>query len=120
MSEWQTETNVFGGTRRYRIVNGVKEYETEVITSSGTYTKSQIEAGKTAKQGKYFQDVREDKRCPFNSGGGLKLCRRDCAFWSDKGCMESTDTKGKKCPIGIYECTDKCKLYDSGCKLFRK
>jgi len=44
--EWQEEKNQFGGVRRYRMIGSIKEYETEVTTTHGTYTQAEIDAGR--------------------------------------------------------------------------
>ena len=118
--EWQTEVNQWGGTRRFRMVGNTKEYETEIITSHGTFTQSQIDNGAISKVKTAPLESKEDtKCCPFKSGNRL-LCKKDCAFWSESGCMQSDDTTGKKCPLWLYPCESRCKLYDNGCSLVRK
>lgn len=117
--EWQTEVNQWGGVRRYRMVGGVKEYEMQVQTTSGTYTEGQIDKGLKKAEIKRPEEKRESKYCPFRSGNRL-LCRNDCAFWDESGCMQSAYTKGKKCPISLYPCDTDCKLYDNGCSLIRR
>ena len=116
---WETETNQWGGVRRFRWVGNTKEYETEVVTTHGTYTQSQIDKG-TSKPKTVAPEAKTDsKYCPFKSGNRV-LCRKDCAFWSESGCMQSADTEGKKCPLSLYLCGDSCKLFDNGCSLVRK
>lgn len=124
--EWQEEKNVFGGVRRYRILaDGTKEYEQTIITSKyGEVTPSQLKAinkkeAEKKKEPKKEPVPGEEKYCPFKSGNRL-LCRKDCAFWSEGGCMSSADTQGKHCPVWKYPCDDKCKLFNGGCSLIRK
>lgn len=116
--EWQTEVNQWGGTRRFRMVGNTKEYETQVITSHGTFSQSQIDKGIRVKT-RTIKQEKEERYCPFKAGNRV-LCRKDCAFWSEAGCMQSSDTAGKKCPLSLYPCDDKCRLYDNGCLLIRK
>ena len=61
----------------------------------------------------------EKKYCPFKKPRRI-VCNKGCAFWSETGCMESDDTKGRKCPICIYTCDESCKLFNEGCSLIRK
>lgn len=122
--EWQTETNQWGGTRRFRMVGGVKEYEGTIMTRYGEVTRSQLEAinkreAEKKKEPKKEPAPKESKYCPFKSGN-RSLCRKDCSFWSESGCMQSSDTKGKKCPISLYICDSSCKLYVNGCSLIRR
>lgn len=113
MEYWKTDE--WG--RRYRIVDGIKEYEMEVTTTNGTYPqgflpemkKGQIQMGESEIQ----------KTCPFKNGISRK-CDKTCAFYSDDGCMKNRgETAGKKCPLNRYNCDRNCVFYDAGCKLIR-
>lgn len=116
--EWQTEVNQWGGTRRFRMVDGVKEYEAIIKTTNGEFTESQIEKGLHKVKTKAPEIKTEAYYCPFRSGTRM-LCKKDCAFWSEAGCMQVDDTTtGKKCPISLYPCDRSCKLYDNGCCFF--
>lgn len=57
--------------------------------------------------------------CPFSKGMSSK-CRIQCAFYSEEGCMKSPETKGRRCPISNYGCSEYCMLYDNGCQLIKK
>lgn len=66
------------------------------------------------------KEIQTGKRyCPFNKPRRM-LCRESCAFWNKEGCMESDNTKGRRCPICIYDCDENCMLFDDGCSLIRK
>ena len=130
--EWQTEVNQYGGTRRYRMVGNIKEYE-PTVTINGievpqselaafhernkAQTAAQIEASKRAAQ------TQKTYACPFN--GGNHSCKREkCALYGGDGCTlaqiaarATTDTAGKSCPFSPYTCRADCGLYKSGCVL---
>ena len=130
MNEWQEEFNSFGGIRRFRMVDGVKEYEAEITVEGGiTIPESQIEAYNQRKR-----ELQEAARkatpekpvfCPFNGGTSCKT--HNCALFVDAACNISTiakpsgiETAGKKCPFTPYQCRPDCALYASGCMLTGK
>lgn len=127
MSEWQVEKTPFGGTRRYRMTPFGKEYEKIINTAKyGEVSESQLEIlnkreamkDKTPKK----VEIQKPAYCPLSGiGSGRRpQCRKDCAFWSESGCMESSETWGKKCPLTLYKCDDTCKLYNDECTLIAK
>ena len=130
-TEWQEERNAFGGVRRFRQIGGVREYEMEILTSSGiSVPQSELEDyrrcnEKAAEAQKEAEKNRPPQRdCPFRDG--IKsYCRQDeCALYYN-GCTLARlndrppikDTKGLKCPFNQYTCRPECALYLSGCKL---
>lgn len=104
MNDWQVDKD---GRRFRKISEGCIEYETDYV-----FKGVNVEETKT---------VKPEKNCPFISGMSLvRKCRKECAFYSDNGCMKNTgDTAGKKCPFNPYTCDKDCALYDSGCKVAR-
>lgn len=130
-TEWQEEKNCWGGTRRFRWVNGAKEYETQVKTTSGVVPQSRItehsrqvtesRAAEMEQSRKQSEDAeRLRKVCPFS---GSQCKRSRCAVYMD-GCLIVSrftgdpvkDTTGFECPFG-HKCNIKCVLYNNGCML---
>ena len=126
---WIAETNMWGGIKYYRWVNGVKEYEPETITSHGKMTRSQLDAfneSEKRKQTPIIRPTKPTRACPFKSGINTLCIGSKCAFYFDEGCKlaqtgrnPAKDTKGLLCPINAVktECGANCALYDGGCRL---
>ena len=128
--EWQEEINIWGGTRRYRMVGGIKEYEPEILTSAGRMTSTQAaeyfkheqdrEQQRIEQQRKEEEARKTDKTCPFKSG--IKInCLKDCHFYHKTACVlkgeaAGQDTSGTFCPI-CGTCKANCALYENGCTL---
>ena len=135
MSAWIEEKNAFGGTRRYKIENGIKTYETLISTTNGLVPESRLEdANKRAKddyQKRLNNKPPQSKVCPFSLGGTTRRCIDSCAFYVDGGCILSSRTKtpeelksqGKRCPLsetGTALCNERCALnYDGACTYSR-
>ena len=117
MGEWQIDST----GRKYRMIGeGCKEYECTVITTCGEVPYSQLESLRKKDTEKIqTPEPAEKKYCPFKSRK-RSLCKNDCAFWNESGCMGSDDTKNKKCPFNQLLCGEECKLYDEGCTLVKK
>ena len=132
--EWQTEVNQWGGTRRYRIVGGIKEYELEVHTAhNGTLRESEIQphaeheaAALKAKleesRRRAAEEEKQKRYCPFSSSLHNECSRDKCALFStgcalSKGKTAARDTKGLRCPFKAAMCIEKCALYNNGCVL---
>lgn len=129
--EWQEEVNAFGGVHRYRIIGGIKEYEQEILTSSGIlvpqseledFYKSNEKAIAAQKEAEKNRPPQRD--CPFRDG--IKpYCKQDACALYYNGCTlarlndrpPARDTKGLQCPFNQYKCSPECALYLSGCKL---
>ena len=122
--EWQIEKNEWGGERRYRIVDGVKEYELEVITSGGAVLpqsrlKEHHEAAQRGKPERLAAMRTETKRCLFDNGA----CKGGKCILYDDGCSlaELTEmraaTEGLYCPFSNEVCNTRCAVYDDGCGL---
>lgn len=128
--EWQTEVNQWGGTRRFRMVGGVKEYELELNTTSGYVSQSKLAAQNTeankmrleAYRRKEAEAEAQKRYCPFSSSLHNECSRDKCALFStvcvlSRGKTAARDTKGLRCPFNAYMCREKCSLYNNGCLL---
>ena len=134
--EWMEEKTPWGGTQKYKMVDGCKVYETTITTSKGTFTESayeeylkhapEREAKKQAEYARMRAEARARKTCPFKGGMGRACDKEKCAFFGDSCILSNAatkpairDTKGLKCPInkGGYSCLPDCVLYSSGCTL---
>lgn len=129
MSEWQEEKNIFGGVTRFRMVNGVKEYEMKLETTDGMILESQLQEHNRNKREQREERIRKlnehifpAKYCPFNGGTSCK--HNACALFMDSVCKFSmladhgaVETIGKKCPLTPSQCRDDCALYKDGCIL---
>ena len=123
-SEWQEEKTPFGSVRRFRMIGNIKEYETTITTSSGTFTQSQLKdmQRREKEQKKQPKAEKQHNNCPFRSGINSK-CHEDCAMYSPKGCSMIRSFEGKAhretaglfCPIASRECTELCEFYKDGC-----
>lgn len=132
--EWQIETNPFGGTRRFRMLGNIKEYEPTVRIDGIDVPQSELE--------EFHQRRREAEErqraaatasvmdrpkgiCPFKMAKNeLNVaCERECAFFGGTSCVLAVtvtqpfrDTQGKPCPV-VGKCRADCTLYANGCKL---
>ena len=129
--EWQEERNAFGGVQRYRIIGNVKEYEPELLTSSGiSVPQSELEDYRRCNEKAIAAQKESEKNrppqrdCPFRDGITTHCKQDECALYYN-GCTLARlndrppikDTKGLKCPFNQYTCRPECALYLSGCKL---
>ena len=121
-TEWQVEKNQWGGERRYRIVDGVKEYETEITLSGGAVVpqsrlKEYHEDEESRKSERLAAMRTETKRCLFDGA-----CTRKCVLYDD-GCslarltQRRAATEGIYCPFINEKCNTRCAVYDDGCGL---
>lgn len=121
-SDWKVEKNQWGGERRYRIVDGVKEYETEITLSGGAVVpqsrlKEYHEAEERRKPERLAAMRTETKRCLFDGA-----CTGECVLFDD-GCSLAkltqmrTTTEGRYCPFSNEVCNTRCAVYDDGCGL---
>lgn len=129
--EWQQEPGAFG--RRYRMVNGVKEYEMEingvpqsVFFASQKAQKAQQEAAREREQKEAAERAARRRNCPFiDSNGRNTDCSREaCALFIGESCTlarltPAKDTEGLQCPFDRYKhkCRKDCALYRNGCTL---
>lgn len=123
MSEWKTDNT----GRRYKINNGIKEYEMDITTSYGSLTKSELEAvnrqnlvrAGSPQKIKAPENPEPQKSCPFKEGM-TRTCNSECAFYAGGGCMKHQgDTAGRKCPFNPYPCMKDCVFYSAGCRIMR-
>jgi len=136
--EWQTETNRFGGTRRFRMVGHVKEYEPTVTIDGIEVPQSDLEDFHRRRKEQAEQRIAADRQraaeraaketgrtCPFKLGEHVldTTCTRECPFFGDTSCIFATaptqptaDTQGRYCPIA-KRCNPSCAMYAGGCKI---
>ena len=129
IGEWQEERNIWGGVRRYRMVNGAKEYELEIRTASGAViSQSQLEKHNQRNAAAEYgsESAQPSRDCPFRSNSLETKCLAECAFYTAAGCVLAAtdiqnipDTKDRRCPIAARYCTDSCAMYNSGCTLIQ-
>lgn len=129
--EWQQEPGAFG--RRYRMVNGVKEYEMEingvpqsVFFASQKAQKAQQEAAREREKKEAAERAARRRNCPIYDNTGLNNtdCSLEaCALYMN-GCTlarltPARDTEGLQCPFDRYrhKCRTDCALYKGGCTL---
>ena len=134
--EWLEEKTPWGGTRRYRMIDGIKEYEPIIETSAGTFTRSayeeylkhapEREAKKQAEYARMAEEANNQRSCPFKDGIKRACDKEKCAFYDglcvlSKAAMKpaTKDSKGLKCPVskGGYSCLSDCAAYNHGCTL---
>lgn len=130
--EWQTETNIYGGTRRYRMVGNIKEYEMDVTVDGHTIPQSQLEdyhrRKKAAEQArieaerKKAAEAKPPRNCPFSDGMNTNCTQEKCALYNGDGCTlarwnAEKATEGLQCPFSKYhaKCRKDCALYKGGC-----
>ena len=123
IGEWQTAPN----GKRFRMFGSSIEWEPEIFIHGAMIPVSQADSVRTAFKISEEKDRKQRARtetkerrmgfCPLKSG--LK-CKKDCAFYSENGCMKNTETKGKMCPLVKHGCSEACMLYEDGCSIVRK
>lgn len=130
---WQTETDEWGGTRRFRMIGNVKEYEPTVSIGGLEIPQSDLEeyrrrekAQKAAQREKELKAAKEKdpRRCPFKGGNTLTCGNAKCALYTDDGCVlakivgrAAANTAGRACPFSTCLCSSDCALYKNGCVL---
>ena len=133
LSNWIEEKNEYGGTRRYRLVDGVKEYETLINTTNGLIPESRLkqqnELAREQLEQRLNQKAEPAKICPFTLGMKVRRCLDNCAF-NVNGCILSSQTarpevihtQGKTCPLGTGStlCSERCALYFDGSCTYSK
>ena len=125
ISDWETDQQ----GRRFRKIGGCIEYEPEIsvngvmipVSQADAVRKRMKEDEERARKERAEAEAKLNKlgSCPFSKGMSSK-CRIQCAFYSEEGCMKSPETKGRRCPISNYGCSEDCMLYDNGCQLIKK
>lgn len=122
---WETDQN----GKRFRRMGGCIEYEPEISINGMMIPVSQAEevrkrikeADEIAKKERAEAEAKLDRlgSCPFSRGMSSR-CKTRCAFYSEEGCMKSTETRGRLCPISNYSCSEDCMLYNNGCQIIKK
>ena len=129
--EWQEETNQWGGTRRYRMIGGIKEYEPTITVDGIEIPQSELtayhERKKAAEQARREAEKNRPappppKNCPLSDGMNTTCTREKCALYMD-GCTlaqisdrpPAKATEGLQCPLS--KCRHKCR---TDCALFNK
>ena len=126
---WHTETTPHGGTKRYRLIGHVKEYEATTNIDGVEVPESQLkeflerrkkaDAARIDAQRQKAKDLPQ-KICPFNSSKN-HCTGSNCALY-DNGCglaifPAKHDTIGRNCPLIGGVCRKACALYNSGCSI---
>ncbi len=129
MSEWMEEVNQWGGVRRYRMVNGIKEYEPEVNgVPQSVFLEMNRRDKERREQERQAERVKQEllKICPFSDpGGAIARCSGDrCAFYVNDSCgafrvWEDHKTLGLQCPMLCRQlCRRDCAFsINDGCTL---
>lgn len=132
MHEWQTDER----GQRFRMVGGVKEYETIVCVDGAQVPQSQLaefhrqrkEAAERQRKAEQVSaaEVPPARICPLKEGVDVRCEGDKCALYLN-GCVLSQisdrapakDTKGLTCPLNRYrtKCREDCALYENGCKI---
>lgn len=132
MHEWQTDER----GQRFRMIGGVKEYETIICVDGAQVPQSQLEEfHRQRKEAAERQRKAEQasaaeappaRICPLREGIDDRCEGSKCALYLN-GCVLSQisdrapakDTKGLTCPLNRYrtKCREDCALYENGCKI---
>lgn len=105
--------------RRFRMIGNVKEFETQMIMSCGSVVPiSQIDkVQKSCEVDQIHEAEPVLGYCPIKKNH--VRCDSKCAFY-DNGCMKSTQTQGKRCPLSNTICDKSCMLFDDECQILKK
>ena len=109
--------------KRFRRIGGMIEYESQILTTRGVLTQTQLDSGAAKEPATVRVEQRveiQESTCPF-AAGMRRFCREDCALYL-KGCTlarltdqpPAKDTKGIKCPFSKMACVTSCALYRGG------
>ena len=124
---WQTDE--FG--RRFRMIGGIRDFESTIRIDGIEVPESQLEAFHKARAEDKKKELDRARKktisapvrlCPFKRAkNALNLnCVSDCSFY-DGGCSLSRsaatrETAGLFCPI-CNKCFEQCAIYNHGCTM---
>ena len=116
IGEWQIDKN----GRRFRMIGNIKEHEPEISVHGVMIPISQADTVRKNCENKQITEAEPVLGfCPLRASRVHIRCEPGCAFY-DNGCMKSTQTLGKRCPLSNQICTESCMLYDGECQILKK